>query len=553
MSLVDKIPPLVSAIAFGYGIGMAAPEGAVKHVDASMRHYATTWLDAGVAPGVGQRHAYPAGEVFRGPKPESDRLAKLRSQGDPRGASCSLDRPFESRARAQGEAGLEDDDLDSAGSEAISRLQMPDLKLAVTKRTIKYVRFFARTERGRSMFESWLKRGGRYMEMIQDELRTRRLPEDLTWVAMIESGFDARAKSPAGAVGLWQFMPSTGGVYGLRQNKHLDERRNPRLATRAAAHHLRDLYMRFEDWALALAAYNMGYEQLLDAIDRYNTTDFNELARQHAIPDETASYVPKIAAAAIIANNLDHFGFADLKLMKPVESAEIAVPPGVSFKVIAKGAGVPLATIKNLNPDMLGDRTPPGKGDWLVMIPPETVAKAQVTLPVLLRSEPGAHQTDGDVLDQVDLLGGRSFKRPAGDESLLEMLPKPKRRTLRDPELGEAVDDGDELPRRKKRETVLLKVGEGETLVGIARRYAMDVEDLARDNHLGVGDKLKSGTMLKLKVRKEVLEAEGAAKDDAKASPEKGAEKGHEKKGEDRAKEERAAPEKRSKGRRLRD
>src|SRR4029453_16214578 len=104
-------------------------------------------------------------------------------------------------------------------------------------------------------------------------------------------------------------MPATGAVYGLQQSQHLDQRKNPRLATMAAAHHLRDLYLRFGSWDLALAAYNMGYEQLLNRIDTYGTSDFNELARQQAIPSETSSYVPKIAAAAIVANNLERFGF----------------------------------------------------------------------------------------------------------------------------------------------------------------------------------------------------------------------------------------------------
>ena len=93
---------------------------------------------------------------------------------------------------------------------------MPDLKLSLSKQTIKYVRYFTRSDRGRDLFETWLKRSGRFQEMIQTELRARNMPEDLIWLAMIESGFDPTARSPAGAVGLWQFMPATGQVYGLR-------------------------------------------------------------------------------------------------------------------------------------------------------------------------------------------------------------------------------------------------------------------------------------------------------------------------------------------------
>src|SRR5262249_37382314 len=205
----------------------------------------------------------------------------------------------------------------------------------------------------------------------------------LIWVAMIESGFDPRIKSPAGAVGLWQFMPTTGAVYGLLQNRFMDQRRNPKLATMAAVHHLRDLHMRFGSWDLALAAYNMGYEQLLDAIDRYGTADFNELARQEAIPRETSAYVPKILAAAIVANNLEHFGFDQVELSRPLDEAEITVPPGTPLKILAKASGVATSAIRTLNPDILGEKVPPGRTDFLMMIPADTLSRARAALPAL--------------------------------------------------------------------------------------------------------------------------------------------------------------------------
>ena len=104
--------------------------------------------------------------------------------------------------------------------------------------------------------------------------------------------------------------------------------------------------------------------------------------RLEPLPDETSAYVPKIAAAAIIANNLQHFGFDEVKYAKAEETGEIAVPAGTSLKTIAKAAGIPLSTVKNLNPDFLAERVPPGRGgDWLVQLPPETLSKTQVTLP----------------------------------------------------------------------------------------------------------------------------------------------------------------------------
>lgn len=554
MSLLQKIPPLVSALAFGYGVGMAAPESTIAPMKAAVSAYQqggpggtspsvnplhpVQSAAAGGLPGTGVQVPTRGGEG-RGPAwvlggDESRELSRLRDASRPRGsegAACELDRPTYSRPpryeSTKDDEADDVDELDTAGAEALSKLQLPDLKVSISRRTLKYVRFFTRTDRGRGMFETWLKRSGRYQEMIQTEMRERRLPEDLIWVAMIESGFDPRARSPAGAVGLWQFMPPTGAVYGLQQSRHLDQRKNPRLATQAAAHHLRDLYMRFGSWDLALAAYNMGYEQLLDKIDQYGTTDFNELARQRAIPTETASYVPKIAAAAIVANNLERFGFDRVDVSRPVDSAEIAVPPGTPLKTIAKAAGVATSTIRSLNPDMLGDRVPPGRGDFLVMVPADTMSRALAALPAMLETEPLVSE-EATVLDPVSLLGGRELPRTRarrGEESLLSLLPPyKKRRTMRDPaaDLEALVADGDhrgadddraddeprQRPRkaRKDRETLLYRVGPGDTLIGIARQFAADIEDVARENQLDTDAKLRAGMLLKLRVRPEVIE-----------------------------------------------
>lgn len=557
MSLLHKIPPMVSALAFGYGVGMAAPESAMTPVRAAVSAY-QQGAPAGGGPGARPaRAAAPLDGSARGPgrgreggataqapgreRPESRELSRLREVVEVKGelpseegASCGLDRPTFSQPprRVSSPDGYVEDveDLDEAGAEALSRLQLPDLKLSISRRTIKYVRFFTRSDRGRDMFETWLKRSGRYQDMIQHELREWRLPEDLTWVAMIESGFDARARSPAGAVGLWQFMPATGDVYGLQQSRFLDQRKNPRLATQAAAHHLRDLFMRFGDWNLALAAYNMGYEQLLDAIDRYGTSDFNELARQGALPKETAAYVPKIAAAALVANNLERFGFEGVKPSRPVDAAEMAVPPGAPLKVLAKAAGVSTATLRTLNPDLLQDRVPPGRGDYLVMVPAESLARAQASLPALLQSEPLV--SDAAVLDPGDLLGGRDLVRPrGGEESLLSLLPKPRRRALRDPleslaqELTGAEpdrDDDDDLrpaPRRGRsgRALLMYRVGPGDTLVGVARQFAVDAEDLARENGMDPDGRLREGALLRLQVRPDLVGRSGAGVEEGSA------------------------------------
>ena len=518
MSVLHKIPPLVSALAFGYGVGMSAPESTITSVNAAVVAYQAPTGPRPVI--VAPQQAVPGSSRPAGEESRELVLMRRAADDERRGAACEIDRPlfsksprYESRPDAMSD---DSDDLDGPGVDALSRLQMPDLKVSISRRTLKYVRFFAKTDRGRGMFETWLKRSGKYQDLIQSELRRRRLPEDLIWVSMIESGFDPRVKSPAGAVGLWQFMPSTGKVYGLEQNKFMDQRKNPRLATQAAAHHLRDLYLRFQSWDLALAAYNMGYEQLLDAIDRYGTTDFNELARQEAIPSETASYVPKIAAAAIVANNLERFGFDRVEITQPIDTAELAVPPATPLKLLAKSCGVPTSVIKNLNPDVLGDKLPPGRGDYLVQIPSDSLSRARASLPSLLDNEPV--ETDANVLDPVDLLGGRDFKPRRADEdgSLLSLLPHPKRRTMRDQLEALSSDDDSDRDRddddltshkgRKGREVLMYRVGPGDSLVSVAKQFALDVEDVARDNKIDASDSLKAGQLLKLRVRKDALE-----------------------------------------------
>jgi membrane-bound lytic murein transglycosylase D len=455
---------------------------------------------------------------------ESRELARLRAAGlDGGPRTCAANRPaFSSPPRlvTESPAGFEDlDDLDQASRDALSRLQLPDFNVPISQRALKYVRFLTRTDRGRGLFESWLKRSGRYQDMILENLRERGLPEDLIWVAMIESGFDPRAKSPAGAMGLWQFMRPTGEVYGLHVTSFVDLRKNPVVATQAASHHLRDLYQRFGAWDLAMAAYNMGYEQLLRSINLYGTTDFNELARQRAIPSETSNYVPKIVAAALVANNLERYGFGEVKLFQPVHSAELSVPPGTSLKTIAKAAGVSTGTLRKHNPHLLTGHVPP-RGDTVVLLPSDTLSRARAALPSMLdRRLP----SDAEVLDPMDWLGGKEPSRASRyeqwneDENLLAMLPKPKRRSARAVLQGRSqirppADDSLEPlaqefgPRRSDRETVMYRVGPGDTLLGVARQFVVDIEDLATDNGLDVDAKLREGALLKLMVKREVLD-----------------------------------------------
>ena len=196
----------------------------------------------------------------------------------------------------------------------LTKLEMPDLPVRWDDRVVRYLEFFRDDPRGRATFANLYRHSGRWQAMMRRALRKKSLPEDLLWVAMIESGFEPVARSAAGAVGLWQFMPETAKIYGLTIDRWLDQRLNAPVETDAAADFLADLHRRFGSWDLALAGYNMGYAGLSSVVRRYNTNDFWSLERtEGTLPWETTLYVPKILAVAVVAHNLAAFGFGDLQ------------------------------------------------------------------------------------------------------------------------------------------------------------------------------------------------------------------------------------------------
>ena len=244
----------------------------------------------------------------------------------------------------------------------LANLTMPDLPVTWDRRVIDYLVFYKEDPRGRRIMRGWLERQGRYRDVILTALRKAKLPEDLLYLAMIESSYDSTERSRVGASGLWQFMPASGRIYGLTIDRWVDERNDPVRATEAAMGAWADLYQRFGNWDLAMAAYNAGYGAVLKAIARFNSNDFWALVDyENALPWESGIYVPKALAAAIVGHNLATFGFADLDLGAPERWDDVTVPSSIALGTLAKAAGCGVADLKRLNPHLRKTRTPAGR------------------------------------------------------------------------------------------------------------------------------------------------------------------------------------------------
>jgi membrane-bound lytic murein transglycosylase D len=219
----------------------------------------------------------------------------------------------------------------------------------------------------REVVGTWLDRSTLYLTMIRSVLREQGLPEELAFVAMIESGFNPLAVSRAGAKGLWQFMAGTARGYGLRVDQWVDERLDPEKSTAAAAAYLRDLYKQFGSWALAKAAYNAGEVRVIQAIRRVGSTDFWTLAGSRFLQQETKEFVPAIHAATVIGRDPGRFGF-EPESPEPMATEIVRVPPETSLTTVASVSRIPLETLRSLNPVLLRGSTPPG-GPYELRVP----------------------------------------------------------------------------------------------------------------------------------------------------------------------------------------
>jgi membrane-bound lytic murein transglycosylase D len=235
----------------------------------------------------------------------------------------------------------------------------------------------------------WLERQGRYGPMIRAELRSRGMPEDLLYLALIESGLNSRAYSKAAASGMWQFIAETGKRYGLEVNSTVDERRDPIKSTTAALDYLTYLHKRFDSWYLAAAAYNTGENRVgrimreTFGTEKGTDEDFWKIA--HRLPRETRDYVPLMLAAGHIAKEPEKFGFPALDYQEPMAYDVVWVPGASDLATVARAAGVAADDVVDLNLHLMQRRTPANRA-YAVRIPQGTRVAFDAAFPELYRT-----------------------------------------------------------------------------------------------------------------------------------------------------------------------
>jgi len=381
-----------------------------------------------------------------------------------------------------------------------------DMPIVVNEAVRVYLEYFQ--TRMRPTFARYLIRSGRYIPEMKRILRTHGLPEDLAYVALIESGFNPYAYSRSRASGPWQFIAATGKRYGLRQDYWVDERREVDMATEAAANYLSDLHRRFGDWLLAIAAYNAGEGQVAVAMQRTGLSNFWELREAYALPQETRDYVPKFMAAAIIAKNPEEYGF-QVQWHDPMATDTVEVEGPTDLAAIAKATGVPLEEIKSLNPHLRRGLTPPDSKPFGVRIPAGTAERFAETFPSIRDDEEDlwarkARNLGSGYLVRHKVHSGESLStiasRYGARVSNIQQANNMGRRTMI--RVGQVllvpVGRG-YAAAGEGAEQVQHKVQRGDSLWKIAMRYNVRVKDLMAWNNLNPKSILRPGDQIIVK------------------------------------------------------
>ena len=426
---------------------------------------------------------------------------------------------------AEDPAEAERDDFFDTASEEVEKGK-DGVFAGLTNPIDKFIRYF--TNRGRKRFEVYLARSGKYGEMMREILAKYGLPEDLIYLALIESGFSPRAYSHAKAAGPWQFIAGTGKRYGLRIDWWTDERRDAEKSTHAAASYLRDLYGMFDSWPLAAAAYNAGEGKISRAVTRYKSDDFAVLIRHRYLAQETKDYVPKMLAAMTIAKEPEKYGFDDIVYEAPLDLKKVVVPGGTDLMETARILDVPYDDLRDWNPELRRFCTPPNRGEYELRLSADAAAAAEERLEeIRTRAKVTFLQHNVRKKETLNGLAEKYGTSPA----VLKDLNGLKSDSLRSvsrlviPVTGLSEDEAvpgkeiapDQLSmahlrieegRRKGRGRVVsggrepakgpVLVQKGDTLDRVAKRHGVSTAALARANDLPRNAKLKAGGRLTL-------------------------------------------------------
>lgn len=386
-----------------------------------------------------------------------------------------------------------------------------DIPLVLNEKVKFFVKYFVNEQR--EIFKKWLERSGRYIDLMKRVLRENNLPQDLVYMALIESGFNPHAYSRARAMGPWQFIKGTARKYGLRVDFWVDERKDPIKSTLAAAKYLKDLYDTFGSWYLAAAGYNAGENKIINAMRRHGTKEFWELAETRYLKRETKDYVPKMIAAAIIAKNPELFGFNDLNYAEPFTFDVVVVPSPIDLVVVSEKCDISYFEIKELNPELLRWFTPPDVETYELRVPVGKGSECKEKLEGLQARKDLIFKKyevkKGDTLSTIAYMFNSSVKeimrlngindvrklRPGSViyvparpwEKPREVIYETKRRTLyKDVEV--------------EGQRILYTVKIGDTLWDIARRYGVSVRDIKRWNNIPKDSRIRPGDVIAIYV-----------------------------------------------------
>ncbi|HMG03556.1 MAG TPA: transglycosylase SLT domain-containing protein [Edaphobacter sp.] len=362
-----------------------------------------------------------------------------------------------------------------------------DFPLVVNDYVAGFISYFANSQAGHAHLLRSIERAGKYKDMIQRILREEGVPQDLIYLAVAESGFQPQAlNARSGAGGMWQFMPFA-GAYGLARNGWVDERFDPEKSSRAYARYIKSLYNQFGDWYLAMAAYDWGPGYVQRAVMKTGYADFWELYRRGVLPGETKNYVPGIIAAIIMAKNPEKYGLDKLNPDSPVISDTVTVDYSIDLPLVADLTNASLQEIVALNPSLLRMSTPQDTS-FDLHIPTGTLNAFQTRvkeIPLDKRSSWRFHVVRaGESLESIaTLLHARS-----ADIAEANDIAK-----------GDSLDEGDELvvpvTAAAASHAQHYKLRQGDTLITVADRFGVSVEDLRRWNHLS-SNSVKTGRTL---------------------------------------------------------